>query len=81
LTRPAKDEDDSGGADSGGNPGTCEKKYHGSKAMCGTTNFTKKGMQKPRQSRKNSREPRELRETPRSEIGKKGKQVQAKQGT
>jgi hypothetical protein len=33
-------------------------------------NFTK-GMKKPRQSRKNTREPRELRETPWSEMGKR----------
>lgn len=60
--------------------GLARRKIRTLKPRCGTTNFTKKGRQKPRQSRKNSRESRELRETPQSEIGKKRKQVQAKAG-
>ena len=43
MTRPAKDGDDSGGADSGGNLGTCEKKGHGSKAMVRDNELYKEG--------------------------------------
>ena len=43
LTRPAKDGDDSGGADSGGNPGTCEKKDQDSKATVRDNELYKEG--------------------------------------
>ena len=82
LTRLAKDGDDSGGAGSGGNPGTCEKNDdHGSKATVRDNELCKEGNAEAETKQKELKRAKRTKRNAMKRDGKKRKQIQAKQST
>lgn len=82
LARPAKDGDGSGGAGSGGNPGTCEKNDdHGSKATVREQPTYKEGNAEAETKQRELKRAKRAKRNAMERDRKKRKQVQAKQGT
>ena len=81
LTRPAEDGDDSGGAGSGGNPGTCQKNDdHGSKATVRDNELYKEGNAEAETKQKELKRAKRAKKNTMEREKKKRKQVQTKQG-